>query len=75
MTDRTEETPKKKKSWLPWLGLFAVAYILSPIDLIPDLAPGIGWADDAFVTLAALVTGAVQRKKAMEASKATVEVA
>lgn len=56
----------KKRSWLPWIALAAVAYVLSPVDLLPDLVPGIGWADDIFVTIAAFVTGAWQRKKEME---------
>jgi uncharacterized membrane protein YkvA (DUF1232 family) len=29
--------------------LFAVAYILSPIDLIPDWIPVLGWIDDGLV--------------------------
>jgi len=33
--------------WLPkLLGLLAVAYVLSPIDLIPDFIPVIGYLDD-----------------------------
>lgn len=34
------------------LVLFALAilYDISPIELIPDLLPGIGWVDDFFVT-------------------------
>ncbi len=38
----------------PALRLAALAmflYVLSPIDLIPDIAPLVGWADDAAVLL------------------------
>jgi uncharacterized membrane protein YkvA (DUF1232 family) len=32
-----------------WALFFALAYITFPIDLIPDVIPGLGWLDDAFV--------------------------
>jgi uncharacterized membrane protein YkvA (DUF1232 family) len=28
------------------LGLLAVLYVLSPVDLVPDLIPLLGWLDD-----------------------------
>lgn len=31
-----------------------LAYFVSPIDLIPDILPGIGYVDDAFMVLACL---------------------
>jgi uncharacterized membrane protein YkvA (DUF1232 family) len=40
-----------------WLLL---AYLLSPIDLVPDVLPVIGWADDAVVV--ALVLRSVVRR-------------
>jgi uncharacterized membrane protein YkvA (DUF1232 family) len=33
-----------------WIGpLFAFLYCISPIDLIPDMIPVLGWLDDALV--------------------------
>ncbi|MFC1500800.1 YkvA family protein, partial [Candidatus Zixiibacteriota bacterium] len=32
-----------------WTIVFALLYIVGPIDLIPDIIPGFGWLDDAFV--------------------------
>ena len=37
-----------------FLILAALAYIVSPIDLIPDFIPVAGWADDLVVLLLAL---------------------
>lgn len=38
---------------IPWEVIaaivFAIIYFLSPIDVIPDFIPGIGWIDDIFV--------------------------
>ena len=33
-----------------WLAIFIVAYALSPIDLIPDFIPVLGYADDVIIT-------------------------
>jgi len=35
--------------WRKWVGLLSVLYVLSPIDLIPDMLPVIGWLDDVGV--------------------------
>ena len=32
-----------------WTIIFALLYIVGPFDLIPDIIPGMGWLDDAFV--------------------------
>ena len=42
-----------------WALVFALFYVTSPLDLIPDILPGLGWLDDAFVV--ALVWRAVGR--------------
>lgn len=36
--------------WLPkWIAIFVVAYALSPIDLIPDFIPVLGYLDDVII--------------------------
>ncbi|KWU49228.1 MULTISPECIES: YkvA family protein [Pseudomonas] len=36
--------------WLPkWISVFVVAYALSPIDLIPDFIPVLGYLDDMII--------------------------
>ena len=47
---RDERTPWYAKA----LGIFIVAYALSPIDLIPDFIPVIGFLDDAILLPAGL---------------------
>ncbi len=32
-----------------WALMFALLYVASPVDVIPDVIPGLGWLDDAFV--------------------------
>ncbi|MBU8787173.1 MULTISPECIES: YkvA family protein [Bacillus] len=32
-----------------WLAAIALVYVLSPVDLIPDVLAGAGWIDDAAV--------------------------
>ncbi len=43
---------------IPWLTIaaivFALLYVLSPIDLIPDFIPVIGYVDDALIVAACL---------------------
>jgi uncharacterized membrane protein YkvA (DUF1232 family) len=43
--------------------IMALLYILSPIDLIPDVIPVVGWLDDAAVAVGAgaLALGAGRR--------------
>ena len=43
--------PSRRKL-LPWMLLAALAYLVSPVDLVPDLVPGLGFGDDAMVLLA-----------------------
>ena len=36
---------------LKWAAIALFAYVLSPVDLLPDLMPILGWADDAAILL------------------------
>lgn len=42
--------PRRTRVWL-WL---VVVYLASPVDLVPDVVPVLGWADDVVVVLLAL---------------------
>lgn len=46
-----------------WLLVFAVLYVLSPIDVLPDQIPLIGQTDDAMLVLAELLRKYSQYKK------------
>lgn len=55
---------------LPWEAkasvVFALSYFISPVDAIPDLIPGLGYADDAMVVAYVLhrVAGEIARYRA-----------
>ncbi len=40
--------------WLRWLGFLIIAYALSPVDLIPDFIPLIGYLDELILLPAGL---------------------
>lgn len=40
--------------WLRWFGVLLIAYALSPIDLIPDFLPVIGYLDELILLPAGL---------------------
>ena len=42
-----------------WMSAFTLLYVVGPLDIVPDIIPGLGWLDDAFVL--ALVFKAVRR--------------
>lgn len=46
----------------PILAAFAVLYVLSPVDLVPDV-PVAGWFDDAAVVAATMLVGAARKKR------------
>ena len=68
---------KSVPMWRKWVGLLAVLYVISPVDLIPDVLPVIGWLDDIGVLGLALtfVTRDMARFAQANAGAQTVEVA
>ena len=52
---------KKRLSWI-FLAL-AVIYIFSPIDIVPDFLPLLGWLDDIAVGTLAFINFINQQKK------------
>ena len=60
---------KLKEIVQPFVGwaiaALSVAYIVSPLDVLPDFIPVVGWADD----LAALAVGIASAMSAMNAGK------
>ena len=51
-TYQKNDTP----TWAKGVIIGALGYFISPIDAIPDITPGIGYADDIGVLLAAVAT-------------------
>src|SRR5258705_13448533 len=49
---KAPEPPLKAKA----IAVGALAYLILPVDLIPDWLPGVGWGDDIAVMLGALRT-------------------
>lgn len=49
-------------TWKKLLGVFAVAYVVMPVDLVPDVVPLLGWLDD--VGVVAMVLGFLARDMA-----------
>ena len=39
----------KGNSFVLWVLVLAILYIISPVDLIPDAIPVVGWVDDVAV--------------------------
>lgn len=65
---------KLKEIVQPFVGwaiaALSLAYIASPLDILPDLIPVIGWTDDA----AALVMGVASAVTAVSAGKAAKQL-
>lgn len=54
----------KNKKGLSWMFLaLAVIYILSPIDIVPDFLPFLGWLDDFAVGAIAVINFINQQKQ------------
>lgn len=43
--------------------IFAIVYGISPVDLVPDTIPIIGWLDDLFLNLASITNAYFQWRK------------
>ena len=50
------------------VGLFAILYVFSPVDLFPDVIPVVGWLDD--VGVVALIATYYLRQIAQHSAKA-----
>jgi uncharacterized membrane protein YkvA (DUF1232 family) len=52
----------------------ALGYVVSPVDAVPDVIPGVGWLDDAGAILAAVGVGwAYVKPEHLESAKAWLE--
>ncbi|MBN9501431.1 MAG: hypothetical protein BGO01_01280 [Armatimonadetes bacterium 55-13] len=62
----------------PWNAIFSVfmalLYGVSPIDLIPDLIPVLGWLDDAAIVPMFLILAYFQYRKAQRQHEAKARV-
>jgi uncharacterized membrane protein YkvA (DUF1232 family) len=65
------------RTWRKLAGVAAVAYVIWPLDLIPDAIPVLGWLDDAGILAAAaafLVAEVRRHERALEqAAEKTVD--
>ena len=60
--------------WAKGVIIAALGYFISPIDAIPDIIPGVGYADDLSILVAAAAAIAVHIKKAhSEKAKETLK--
>ena len=42
---------RESKWWAKLLAVAAIVYVICPVDLVPDVAPVVGWLDDVGVVL------------------------
>ena len=60
--------------WRKLAGLAAFAYLISPIDLIPDFVPVLGWLDDIGVVSAVVMFMVREIKRHGETKASTIVV-
>ncbi len=54
--DESTTSVDTKSKRIPWWSLLVAAiYVVSPVDLIPDVIPIIGWIDDILVSLTSII--------------------
>lgn len=54
---KTNQMEKKGMSFMNWIVVaFSAIYVISPIDIIPDVIPGVGWIDDIFAGITGIST-------------------
>lgn len=59
MTDKKAHIPRgllTRPGTQILLFIFTVIYVVSPVDVVPDIAPVIGWIDDLVVLLAQITS-------------------
>ena len=58
-----EFNKKQSKFIAILLIIIALIYGISPVDLIPDLAPFIGWVDDVVIILMSIINAYIKWRK------------
>ena len=53
LAKKTSQAKQQKNGFALFLFILVILYDLSPIDLVPDILPGIGWLDDLVITVIA----------------------
>ena len=53
--------------------ILAIIYVLSPVDIVPDTFPVIGWLDDAGIILAEIAQYLLYAKNKKDAFEKTVQ--
>ena len=54
---------KRNKFFAVLFVIAAIIYGISPVDLIPDIAPLIGWSDDIIINLIAIINAYIKWRK------------
>jgi uncharacterized membrane protein YkvA (DUF1232 family) len=67
--------PQKIKQFIKknWKIIVAILYLLSPLDIIPDIVPFLGYSDDLLVFITSLVWKYLEDKKMVEKTEEKVK--